>query len=82
MSVGMRLRDHRARKFDARGNSVVRILAAHRCARQLARFQCQLKLKINRELRIEVTSATDRVRGNRGHFEFGEMGLRRYDAAR
>jgi hypothetical protein len=70
MSVGMTLRDHRARKFDARGNSVVRILAAPACARQLARFQCQLKLKINRELRIEVTSATDRVGGNRGYFEF------------
>jgi hypothetical protein len=78
----MILRDHRARKFDALGNSVVRILAAHACARQLTRFQCQLKLKISRELWIEVTSATDRVRRNRGHFEFSEMGLRRYDAAR
>jgi hypothetical protein len=62
MSVGMILRDHRARKFDARGNSVVRILAARVRARQLAPFQCQLKLKINRESRIELTSAADRVR--------------------
>jgi len=74
----MTLGDRRARKFDARGSSVVRILAARACARQLARFQCRLKLKINRELWIEVTSATDRVRRNRG--QFSEMGLRRYDA--
>jgi hypothetical protein len=82
MSVGIALGDHRARKFDARGNSVARSLAAHAWARQLARFQCQLKLKISRELRIGETSAADRVSGNRGYFEVGGTGLRRYDAAR
>jgi hypothetical protein len=46
----MALGDNRARAFDARGNSVARSLAAHACARQLARFQAQLKLKISREL--------------------------------
>jgi len=77
----MTLADRRARKFDARGNSVVRILATRACARQLARFQCQLKLKINRELWIEITAATVRVRANRGYSEFREMGLRSCDAA-
>jgi len=77
----MTLRAHRARKFDARGNSVVRILATRVRARQLAPFQCQLKLKINRERRIALTSAADQVRRNRGYFEFSEMRSRRCDAA-
>src|SRR5208282_4080016 len=58
-----------------------RSLAAHACARQLARFQYQLKLRISCELRIGETSAADRVRGDRGYFGCGGMGLRRYHAA-
>jgi hypothetical protein len=78
----MTLRDRRACQFGARGNSVDRSLAAHACARQLVRFQCQLKLKISGELRIGEASAADWIRKNQGYLEFGEIGgVLRYDAA-